>query len=106
MTTMQTISEGFWRWLDRVAEAMVALAARLAAPRTISLVEGDSGEFTAQSSDISLPAAANECRLRIEEPTVFVVMNYLLDPIDCCRQYRRQHRRRSAAADRPECRWC
>ena len=66
MTTMQTISEGFWRWLDRVAEAMVALVARLAAPRTISLVEDDSGEFTAQSSDISMPATASEGRLRVD----------------------------------------
>jgi general secretion pathway protein L len=64
--TAQKINEGFWRWLDRVAEAMVALVARLAAPRTISLVEGDSGEFNAQSSDISMAAAAIEGRLRVD----------------------------------------
>jgi len=66
MTAMQKMSEGFWRWLDRVGEIMVALVARLAAPRTISLIEGDNGEFTAQSSDTSLPAAANEGRLRVD----------------------------------------
>jgi general secretion pathway protein L len=66
MTAMQKMSEGFWRWLDRVAEAMAALVARLAAPRTISLVEGDSGDFTAQSSNISMPTAASERRLRVD----------------------------------------
>src|SRR5205807_1006245 len=52
--------------LDLFAEAMAALVARLAAPRTISLVEGDSGEFTAQSSDISMPATASEGRLQVD----------------------------------------
>src|SRR5262245_34847202 len=66
MRGMQKISGGFWHWLDRVAATLVALVTRLAAPRTIRFVESDRGEFTAQSSDNTMGAAASEGRLRVD----------------------------------------
>jgi len=61
MTTAQAISGGFWRWLDHVAEAMIAIIARLAAPRTVRLVEGESGQFAIHT------AASNVGQLRLED---------------------------------------
>ena len=55
MNAMQKITNGFWRWLDRVAEAMVALVARIVTPRTVRLIEGERGQFTILPSDNSNP---------------------------------------------------
>jgi general secretion pathway protein L len=63
---MQKISDCFWHWLDRVALAMVAIVARLAAPRTIRLVE-DNGEFAAQSMQA---ADASGPRLRLDSDKI------------------------------------
>ena len=68
MTPAQTISGGFWRWLDYVAEAMIAVIAMLAASRTVRLVEGESGQFAIHTSDIRTSAAASSAgQLRLED---------------------------------------
>jgi general secretion pathway protein L len=46
MQILQTIKRGFQRWLDTVAEAIIALVAWLIAARTVRLVEGPPGQFT------------------------------------------------------------
>jgi general secretion pathway protein L len=67
MTAAQTISNGFWGWLDHVAEAIVAIVARLAARRTVRLVEGESGQFAVHTSDIRGSATGSVARsLRLE----------------------------------------
>ena len=52
MTVVQTIISGFWRWLDQVAEVMVAGIAQLTATRTVRLVEGESGQFEIDAPDV------------------------------------------------------
>ena len=73
MTGTEKISEVFWGWLDRVAEAMVAVVARVSARRTVHLVEARSGEFTVQSSNISTPEAANGGQLRIDHGKILAI---------------------------------
>jgi general secretion pathway protein L len=59
MTVAQTFTSGLWRWLDQVAEAMIAGIARLTAARTIRLVEGENGQFEVAPPDVREPAAAS-----------------------------------------------
>jgi len=46
MKFLRQIIDGVSRWLDGVAETIVAAAGRLASPRAVQLVEGDGGAFT------------------------------------------------------------
>ena len=73
MTGAQKIGEVFWGWLDRVAEVMVAVVARVSAPRTVRVVEARRGEFTVQSSDISRPEAANGGQLRVDDGKILAI---------------------------------
>src|SRR6516164_9229173 len=73
MTGAQRISQLFWAWLDRVAEAVVAGVARVAAPRTVRLVETSDGQLTAQSSDISMPETASGGQLRVDDGKIVAV---------------------------------
>jgi hypothetical protein len=41
----------FWRWLDRVADAMIAIVARGVSPRTVRLVENEEGQFVIVVAD-------------------------------------------------------
>jgi len=66
MTAIETAKNGFWRWLDRVAEAMISVVARIVTPRTVRLVEGEQGRFTAVGSDKSDSAALRGVELRLE----------------------------------------
>jgi general secretion pathway protein L len=45
MKLLRQITDGLSRWLDSVAQTIVAGLARLAAPRTIELIEGEGGAF-------------------------------------------------------------
>jgi general secretion pathway protein L len=45
MKLLRQITDGLSRWLDSVAETIVAGLARLAAPRTVELIEGEGGAF-------------------------------------------------------------
>jgi general secretion pathway protein L len=68
MTAMQTITDGFWRWLDQVAEAIVAVIARIAARRAVHLVEGEGGQFVVQATDArTSELAAKSGPLRLED---------------------------------------
>src|SRR5262249_57639458 len=73
MTGVQKIYEVFWGWLDRVAEALVAGIARVAAPRTVRLVEAGDGEFAAQSSDVDMLASAGGGPLRPDDGQNFAL---------------------------------
>jgi general secretion pathway protein L len=51
MTRPRQIVEGFSRWIDSVTATVVGIFDRLAAPRTIRLVEEEGGAFVLQSGD-------------------------------------------------------
>ena len=64
MKILRQIREVLSRWIDSVAATLIALHGRLAAPRTVRLVEREPGSFTfqAESGGPALPSNA----LRIE----------------------------------------
>ncbi len=70
MKALDTITNGFWRWLDRVAETMIALVARFVTPRTVRLVEGEYGQFAIVASDKTESAALREVALRVEDGAI------------------------------------
>ena len=51
MKFLRQIIDGVSRWLDGVAETIVAAAGRLASPRAVQLVEGDGGAFTVGAAE-------------------------------------------------------
>jgi len=51
LKSIETIRTGFWRWLDRVADAMIAIVARGASSRTVRLVENEEGKFAIVAAD-------------------------------------------------------
>jgi general secretion pathway protein L len=51
MSAAQTVVDGFWRWLDHVADAIIAIHARVAAQRAVRLVETQSGQFLIYALD-------------------------------------------------------
>jgi hypothetical protein len=51
LKSIKTIRTGFWRWLDPVAGAMIAIVARGASPRTVRLVENEEGQFAIVVAD-------------------------------------------------------
>ncbi len=59
MTAAQSVINGLWRWLDLVAEAIVAIIARVAARGTVRLVEEESGKFVIHTPDVRRSAAAS-----------------------------------------------
>ena len=63
---MQKIISGFWRWLDRVAEALIVIVARVVTPRAVRLVEGESGQFAIVASDNSQSAGLVGVELRVD----------------------------------------
>ena len=63
MNAMQKITGGFWRWLDRVAETLIAIVARVVTPRTVRLVEGECGQFAIVDTDNSAGMAGVELRV-------------------------------------------
>jgi general secretion pathway protein L len=68
MSAAQTVTDGFWRWLDHVAEAIIAIISKVAAPRTVRLVERESGQFVIQTSGRRSSAAASIAGpLRLED---------------------------------------
>jgi general secretion pathway protein L len=68
MTAAQTVINGFWRWLDLVADAIVAIIARVAARSTVRLVEEESGKFVIQTPVVRRSAGASIAGpLRLED---------------------------------------
>ena len=50
MKQLRQITEGISRWLDSVAETIVAATGRLASPRAVQLIEGEDGAFTVRTA--------------------------------------------------------
>jgi len=70
VSALQTIGSTFWRWLDDTADIVVAATSRVAVPKTVRLVEGDSGSFAVQSADISKPAEPGGPSLQIQDGAI------------------------------------
>jgi general secretion pathway protein L len=66
MTAAETITASFWRWLDQVAETLLAAIARLSASRTVRLVEADGGQFVLAGTQ-SITSAAEPAVFRFED---------------------------------------
>ena len=67
MKFLRQIFDGFSRWLDRVAQAIVAMIGWFVARRAVELVEGESGAFTARASGTAASQAARIAHLQINE---------------------------------------
>jgi general secretion pathway protein L len=70
MTALDTIRNAFWRWLDHVAEALIAIIARLTTKRTVFLVEKEHGHFALLPSDKSGTAGSRDVELAIENGNI------------------------------------
>jgi general secretion pathway protein L len=70
MNLIRTIKNRFWRWLDCVAESVVALVDRFAKPRKIELIEEESGQFAIRSPDIRKSEALRGTKIRIESAAI------------------------------------
>jgi general secretion pathway protein L len=70
MKPIETVGNAFRRWLDSVAEAVIAFIARFRTPRTVNLVEQESGRFEISSADEKLEAALRGVELRVEDGAV------------------------------------
>ena len=90
MNVLRQIREVLSRWIDSVAATLIALHGRLAAPRTVRLVEREPGSFTfqAESGGPGLPTSAFRIEngaLRPASPAVTAALQgvrveVLLDP--------------------------
>jgi general secretion pathway protein L len=70
MKPIEAVGNAFRRWLDGVAEATVALIARFMTPRTVSLIERESGRFEIFSTDEKTEGALRGIELRVEDGAV------------------------------------
>ncbi len=70
MKSIEAVVNAFRRWLDSVAEAVVALIARFITPRTVNLIERESGRFEIFSTDEKAEAALRGIELRVEDGAV------------------------------------
>lgn len=66
MKAIEVITNSFWRWLDSVADFVIALVARIATPRTVRLIEGEHGQFTMVPSNGGESAALSHAELRVD----------------------------------------
>jgi general secretion pathway protein L len=70
MKPIEAVSNAFRRWLDGVAEATVALITRFMTPRTVNLIERESGRFEISSTDEKTEAALRGIELRVEDGAI------------------------------------
>ncbi len=63
MNFLQRISGTLSRWLNDVAEVVIAVIDRISAPRSVHLVENDAGQFAVKTADAESPLG----RLRFED---------------------------------------
>jgi len=65
MKALQSIVDSFSRWIDSIAGTVARLLDRFASPRSITLVEYESGEFHLQTNAPTPGLAPNRERIRI-----------------------------------------
>ena len=70
MMSIDSLISTFWHWLDRVAEVLVAIVARLVTPQTVSLVEQEAGQFTIVAADKSEAAALRGIEVRVADGAI------------------------------------
>jgi general secretion pathway protein L len=66
MKAVDTIQNGFWRWLNLVSETLVSFAARFHTQRSIQFVEGEHGYFTVRSANVGVNPDFRELELHVE----------------------------------------
>lgn len=66
MKVTDKIRDGFWRWIDLVAEGLVASLGYFRKERTVCLVEAEPGCFAVRAADIGASAGAGDLELRVE----------------------------------------
>jgi general secretion pathway protein L len=67
MKAWTTIANGFSRWIDAVADFIVALPWRATSSRTVKLVEVDDGEFVVQAAPEHADTVSTTERIRITD---------------------------------------
>ena len=67
MKLLRQIFDGFSRWLDRVAQAIVAMIGWFVSRRAVELVEGESGAFTVRASGQAVSSGSRVAHLQIKE---------------------------------------
>jgi general secretion pathway protein L len=70
MKPIGAAANAFRRWLDGVAEAVVALITRFMKPRTLSLIERESGRFEILSTNEKTEGALRGIELRVEDGAI------------------------------------
>jgi general secretion pathway protein L len=67
MKLLRQIFEGFSRWLDNVAGAIIAMIGWFGSRRAVELVEGENGAFTVRASGKGAGSAARVTHLQIKD---------------------------------------
>jgi general secretion pathway protein L len=67
MKLLRQIFDGFSRWLDSVAQAIVAMIGWFASRRAVELVEGENGAFTVRAIGTAASSAARVAHLQINK---------------------------------------
>lgn len=70
MKTIEAVGDAFRHWLDTVAETTVALIARFLTPRTVKLIERESGRLEIVSADEKTEATLQGVELRVKDGAV------------------------------------
>jgi general secretion pathway protein L len=66
MKVTDKIRDGFWRWIDLVAEGLIASLGHFRKERTVCLVEAEPGSFAVSAADIGASAGSGDLKLRVE----------------------------------------
>ncbi len=69
MKVTDKIRDGFWRWIDLVAEGLVASLGHFRKERTVCLVEAEPDCFTVRAADADASAGSGDLKLRVENGT-------------------------------------
>lgn len=66
MKVTDKIRDGFWRWIDLVAEGLVASLGHFRKERTVCLVEAEPDSFAVSAADIGAGLGSGDLKLRVE----------------------------------------
>jgi general secretion pathway protein L len=72
MKLLETARQAFWRWLDQVAETILALVARVVTKRSVRFVEGEHGFAVFDSEKRATAASSEVAGLQIENGAIVV----------------------------------